>query len=336
MVTRLAPMGGRDDEIRRTARILDIVQLITNAPGCWSRKRLAERYEIGERMIQKDITIIRHGLRLELFHDGEGYAFDRLPKLPTVNYSFSEALALIAAVRAAQTVPGINSADLAAAIARLESIFPAELRPFLREATDLLPDQATRADRQGMLTLLHRALVERRQLCIRYLTGSRGGEVNERVVEPYHVMPYDRFWYLVAHDHRREAVLDFKLDRVLEARLLATTYTIPADFDLDAYLGDNWGIMRDAGPPAEAVALLFAPEAGRWVVEERPHKSQQDETLPDGRVRVTYFVRVTPEMVRWLLRFGAEVWVEGPEWLRERVREEHRRAAEQEAVAWSV
>lgn len=326
--TRIAPYGGRDDQIRRIARVLEIIQQIAAAPGYWSRRALAEHHEIGERMIQKDITIIRHGLKLTLDHDGEGYAFDRLPKLPTVAYTFSEALALIAAVRAAQTVPGINSADLAAAIARLESIFPAELRPFLREATEQLPDQATRADRPGMLTLLHRALVERRQLLIRYLTGSRGGEVNERIVEPYHVMPYDRFWYLVAHDHRRGAVLDFKLDRVLEARLLATTYTIPADFDLDAYLGDNWGIMRDAGPPAEAVALLFAPEAGRWVVEEHPHKSQRDETLADGRVRVEYFVSVTPEMVRWLLRFGADVWVERPAWLRERVREEHGRAYE--------
>ncbi len=131
----------------------------------------------------------------------------------------------------------------------------------------------------------------------------------------------------MAHDHRRGAVLDFKLDRVLAARLLETTYTIPADFDIDDYLGDNWGIMRDAGPPAEAVVLLFAPEMGRWVIEERPHKSQRDETLPDGRVRVEYFVCITPEMVRWLLRFGADVWVERPEWLRERVREEHGRAA---------
>ena len=326
MTTRLAPATGREDEIRRTARVLEIIQQIAVAPGRWSRKALAHHHEIGERMIQKDLYIIRYRLGLELEHDGAGYRFDRLPHLPTLNYTFGEALALVAAVRAAQTVPGINSADLAAAVARLESIFPPELRPLLREATEQLPAEATRGRRQTMLSLLHRALAERRRLWMRYLTGSRDGDVNERVVEPYHVMPYMRSWHLIGLDHRRDDVLDFKLDRILEARLLDETYTIPLDFDIDDYLGDNWGIMRDAGPPAELVVLLFAPEAGRWVAEEQWHKSQQAETLSDGRVRVAYHVSVTPEMVRWLLYYGADVRVERPAWLRERVGERHAQA----------
>lgn len=332
MTTRLAPATGRDNDIRRTARVLEIIQQIAVAPGHWSRKSLAEYHEIGERMIQKDLEIIRYRLGLELEHDRTGYAFTRLPHLPTLSYSFGEALALVAAVRAAQAMPGINSADLAAAVARLESIFPDDLRPLLRDATEQLPTEAGRGRRQAMLVLLHRAWVERRRVRMDYLTGSRDGEVNARTVEPYHIMPYLRSWYLVAYDHRRAAILDFKLDRILSARLLDETYTIPLDFDIDDYLGDNWGIMRDAGPPAEPVVLLFAPEAGRWVAEEQWHKSQRAETQPDGRVRVTYQVSITPEMVRWLLYYGADVQVEKPEWLRSRVREAHEVAAKQESV----
>jgi len=316
------------------ARVLDIIQQIARAPGYCSRKRLAEHYEIGERMIQKDLNVIRHGLRLGLTHDGQTYTFDRLPHLPTLAYSFGEALALLSAVRLAQTVPGVDSADLAAAVARLESVFPAELRPLLRQATEHLPAEADRADRAAMAALLHRALIERRQVWMRYLTSSRG-EVNERVVEPYHIMPYMRAWHLVAYDHHRAAVRDFKLDRILSARLLDETYTIPPDFDIDDYLGDNWGIMRDAGPPAEAVVLVFAPEAGRWVAEESWHKSQRAETLPDGCVRVEFYVSVTPEMVRWLLYYGGDVWVERPGWLRERVMEAHERALLEPTVSSS-
>ena len=330
--TRIAPHGGRDDQIRRIARVLEIVQQIAAAPGYWSRRALAEYHEIGERMIQKDLELIRVRLSLRLEHNGGAYSFATLPHLPALAYSFNEALALVTAVRAAQTMPGINSADLAAAVARLESIFPADLRPLLREATEQLPIEAGRGRRQAMLALLHRARVEHRRVRMEYLTGSRDGAVNERTVEPYHIMPYLRSWYLVAYDHRRAAVLDFKLDRILSARLLDETYAIPPGFDIDDYLGDNWGIMRDAGPPAEPVALLFAPEAGRWVAEERWQKSQQAETQPDGRVRVTYHVSITPEMVRWLLYYGADVWVEGPEWLRARVREAHKLAAKRENV----
>ena len=321
------PGQGRDNTIRRTARVLEIIQWITLRPHYWSRRALAEYYGVSERMIQKDLEIIRYRLGLSLQHEDGTYYFERLPQLPVATYSFSEALALLAAARAAQAIPGINSAELAAAIARLESLFPAGMGRLLRDALEKLPRRAVRAHRQEMLTLLHRALAERRQVRIRYVTASRGGEVKERVVEPYHIMPYGRSWHLIAYDHLRQEVIQFKVDRVQEAELLGTTYTIPADFDIDTYLGDAWGLMRGAAREPERVVLLFEPEAGRWVAEEIWHKSQISEMLPDGRVLVKFYVGITPEMVNWLLYYGSRVQVLEPEWLREQVVEEHRRAA---------
>ena len=209
--------------IRRTACVLEIIQQIAVAPGRWSRRKLAEHHEIGERMIQKDLELIRYRLGLELRREDGAYFFERLPRLPTTNYPLPEALALLMAARAAQAIPGINSAELAAAIARLESIFPASLGHLVREAIDQLPRRAVKSHRQTMLALLHRALAERRQVQIVYATGSRGGQVTERVVEPYHIMARGRSWHLIAYDHRQEEVLQFKVDRVEEAEILETT-----------------------------------------------------------------------------------------------------------------
>jgi predicted DNA-binding transcriptional regulator YafY len=321
----------RFEETKRTARILELVQLIA-LNGRSRRRALAEHFEISERMVHKDLEVIRHGLKLPLAHDEEGYYFEWLPHLPTTTYSFSEALALLTAARAAQAIPGVNSAELAAAVARLEAIFPAEFRPLLREATEKLPVRAVRAHRQRMLALLQRALVERRRVRIAYATGSREGQLNERVVEPYHILAYGRSWHLIAYDHKREDVLQFKVDRVHAAVLLDERYSIPPDFDADAYLGSGWGLMRGSAGESEAVVLLFEPEAGRWVAEECWHASQENETLADERVRVTFRVGVTPEMVSWLLYYGCRVRVLEPGWLRERVVEEHRRAVEREAA----
>ncbi len=318
--------GHRIEETRRTARVLDIIQQIATAPRRWTRRGLAEHYEMSERQIQKDLQVIRHGLCLPLCRDVDGYYFEHLPRLPTTAYSFSEALALLSAARAAQAIPGIDSAELAAAIARLESIFPDEMRHLVREATEQLPRRAVRAHRQEMLSLLHRALAERRQVRMAYATASRAGQITERLIEPYHILAYNRSWHMIAYDHHRQEVLQFKIDRVQKAEILDTTYTIPADFDVDGYLGDAWGLMRGAAGAPERVVLFFEPEAGRWVTEEVWHKSQQSEVLPDGRVQVTFYVGVTPEMVSWLLYYGARVEVVEPAWLRERVREEHRRA----------
>lgn len=326
MKSSITPTGGRDDQIRRTARVLEIIQQISTAPNQWSRRQLSECHEVSERMIQKDLELIRYRLGLTLEHNGQGYSFTRIPHLPTATYSFNEALALLTAARTAQALPGVNSADLAAAITRLQSLFPEQLRSLLREATEQLPVRATKTHRQVMLALLHRAWVEQRQIAVQYATGSRQGRVSQRTIEPYHLMPYGRSWHLVAYDQKRKMVLGFKVDRVQKAELLDTTYTIPHDFDIDEYLGDSWGMMVGSARTPEEVVLIFAPEAGRWVSEERWHKSQKSEELEDGRFQISFYVGITPEMIAWLLYYGADVWVERPLWLQEEVSKAHQQA----------
>ncbi len=139
--------AARLEETKRTARILEIVQLIAGNPRRYRRADLAQRFEISERMTQKDLDIIRRGLKLVLCNNRSGYFFDRLPQLPTTPYSFSEALALLIA------------ANLAAAIARLESISPATFHALLRDAIEWLPQRADKAHRQAMLTLFYLSML---------------------------------------------------------------------------------------------------------------------------------------------------------------------------------
>ncbi len=39
-------------EVRRTTRLLDLIWRISSAPRRWSRKRLAEQYEVSERQVR--------------------------------------------------------------------------------------------------------------------------------------------------------------------------------------------------------------------------------------------------------------------------------------------
>ncbi|MBI9051886.1 MAG: WYL domain-containing protein [Anaerolineaceae bacterium] len=317
----------RDNQIRRTARVLEIIQQIATSPYYWTRKKLAGHHEISERMIQKDLEIIRVRLDLPLNNERMGYSFSHLPHLPSTVFSFAEAIAILSAARAAQVLPGVNSAELAVAITRLESVFPEQIRGLLKESLDRLPRSSSKTHRQTMLLLFNRAYYERKQICIQYLTQNQA-QAKERIVEPYAILPYGRSWFLVAYDHYREAVLQFKLDRVLSAKLLEVSYQIPQEFNLDEYLGDGWGMMRGAAGQAEEVCLVFDETAGRWVSEEIWHKSQQIQQLSDGRFDVCFLVGITPEMINWLLYYGSHVQVIKPEWLRDKVREEHRLAWE--------
>jgi len=302
--------------------------MIAAHPQRYLRRNLAAHFEVSERMIQKDLDLIRNGLRLPLMHDAKGYYFEQMPRLPALQYTFPEALALLLAVQAAQHVFGIGSGELAAAIARLEALFPAEFAPILKQYGRRQPAAVRGTHRQEMLTRLNWALIEQRKVEMVYETRSRGGEINTRIVRPYALYPHVRSWHLIAYCERREDVLMFKVDRIHEARLLDEHYTIPADFDVDEYMGGTWGVIRGTALPVTEVVLHFTPEAGKRVSEEFWHKSQQAETLPDGSILFRLHIPITPDFVSWVLYYGSQVRVVAPESLRRQVAEEHRKAVE--------
>ena len=314
------------EETKRTARLLEILQMISTAPKRYLRSDLANHFELSERMIQKDLDIIRHKLKLDLIHSPQGYYFEKVPHLPTLQYSFQEALALLLSVQAARQVSGIASGDFAAAVARLEALFPPEFSPILRNLVATSQPSVEGSRRQEMLSLLNYALVFKRKVDITYKTRSRGGDLNQRVIHPYSLLPYVRSWQLIAYCEWRQKVLLFKIDRIQEARLLNDTYTMPKDFSIEEYLGQNWGLMRGEQRKPEEILLHFGPEAGSWVSEEYWHHSQRVETLPDGCIHFHLTLAVTPEFINWLLYYGDRLTVLSPAWLREEVRNAHFRA----------
>ncbi|MGO0122578.1 helix-turn-helix transcriptional regulator [Desulfothermobacter acidiphilus] len=320
--------SGRIEETKRIARILETVCLIASRPRYFRRSDLARRFEVSGRTIQKDLDIIRHALRLELRHSPQGYYFEKVPTLAVPKFTFGEALSLLLALQAARHQLGSEFGDLASALERLASLFPPELESLLQRQARLLPALSRKQHLQHLLLLFNQALLERRKVKMVYSTHSRGGAQSERVVHPYCLLPYARSWYLIAYCEQRQETLFFKLDRIKQALPLGESYLFPEDFDLAAYLGPTWGIMRGAaGEPVEVV-LRFAPEAGRRVAEEDWHPSQQVEELGDGSVLFKLRVAVTPEFLSWLLYYGSQVEVLAPPELRGRLAEEHLKAAE--------
>lgn len=53
----LPGLGRVYEETKRISRILELIQIITSRSGRYRRRDLAARFEISERMIQKDLDI---------------------------------------------------------------------------------------------------------------------------------------------------------------------------------------------------------------------------------------------------------------------------------------
>ncbi len=308
------------EETKRVARLLDIIARISARPKVWTRRALAQAFEISERRLQEDLDIIVHRLHLPLAHCRSGYYFRHTTPLPAVTFAFGEAVALLLAAGVGRTTAGVDSAELAAALARLEHAFPPELRRLLAHFTTA-PAPAVRDDhRRRVLELLHEAVATHTTVRMQYATASRQDALSEREVDPYALVPYMRSFHLVAYCHTRQEVRIFKVDRIRELRLTGRPFAPPSDFDLEAYLGESWGLMRGAARAPELVQIRFSPLAGRWVAEEQWQPNQKAEWQPDGTLILTLTVGVTPAFIHWLLSYGPEATVLSPAWLAAEVR----------------
>ncbi|MBI3596001.1 MAG: WYL domain-containing protein [Nitrospirae bacterium] len=68
--------------------------------------------------------------------------------------------------------------------------------------------------------------------------------------------------------------------------------------------------------------LVFEKSAARWVRERTWHASQRITPLKGGRIRMNLQVAVCPELLAWVLGFGAKVRVVRPESLMQAVQNE--------------
>jgi predicted DNA-binding transcriptional regulator YafY len=311
-------------ETTRIARVLDIIWRISTAPNYWTRKRLAEQFEVSERSITGDLELIRHRLLFDVRSDrGRGYYFARIPSLPSVSYSIPEALALILAAQVGRQFAGIPQHDLSSAVARLSSVIPDELRSMVEEMA-IAGDSHRDSHRESILQICSRAIAAQRSLNITYVAASHNGRESTRRIDPYAVFPYVRSWHVVGFCHLREDVRIFKIDRIVWAEALDSGWEPREEFDLATYLSSGWGIIRGVDAPVEDVVLRFRAPSSRWVAEERWHGSQRVHWSDDGSMLFRLRIQVTPEFQRWVFRYGRDVDVIEPEHLRMWMLEEAR------------
>jgi predicted DNA-binding transcriptional regulator YafY len=162
------------------------------------------------------------------------------------------------------------------------------------------------------------ARVERRSLDIVYDSFARR-QITRRRVDPYHLCYFQGGVYVIAHDHLREEIRIFALERMSSIEPTGSTFEVPEDFDFETYMESALGIFRG---PAIEVKLKFAASLAPYVRERQWHASQSIEELPDGSLLLNLKVADSLELRRFVLSFGAEAEVLEPESLRREIREE--------------
>jgi predicted DNA-binding transcriptional regulator YafY len=200
-------------------RLLRLLSLLSSR-SWWSGQDLAERLEVTERTLRRDVTRLR-GLGYPI--DGTtgpygGYRLGAAGHLPPLLLDDDEAVAVAVALRGASGggATGLEASALSA-LTKLDQVLPARLRErvaALRTVTVAL--RRSELPPVDLDVLVPVAIACRRPERLRFTYRREDGETTDRHVEPFRVVYTDRRWYLVAFDRDRDDWRTFRVDRISE------------------------------------------------------------------------------------------------------------------------
>jgi predicted DNA-binding transcriptional regulator YafY len=309
----------------RTARLRQLEELLLISPEGLSVAELAAQLMVNRRTIYRDIDFLS-AQGVPLWQMAGHLGLNRTRYLATVRLSYQEAVALVlAGLLLARTLDERNP-NVIAALRRLAAVLPDFPSAHLQRAAARVEAYRANPTQVTILETIAEGWGSGRKIKISYRS-PRSGELRQRIIAPFAMEPTASGIYVICHDDWAGEIRTFKLARLESAQLLDESYTIPSDFDPDRYLAASWGIMSGGG--VDEVVLRFTAAAKPFVMERQWHPSQQLHISPDGGCELRVRVSEPLEMQPWIRGWGAQVEVIAPDWLRERIADELRQAAEQ-------
>lgn len=297
----------RNDPTGRALHLLSLLQ----THRLWRGSELAERLEVTERTVRRDVDRLRDlGYPVDASPGADGgYRLAAGSHLPPLVLDDDEAVAVAIGLRSAAhaAISGIEETSLQA-LAKIEQLLPDRLRQRVSALdASVTSIRWSSSDAEVIdadaLAVLAGACRDREE--VRFDYRRRDGEDSRRLVEPHQMVTAGRRWYLVAWDLRRDDWRTFRLDRLGDAARAGRRFTpreIPGG-DAAAFVAASLAaVPRDL----EALVTIGAAEAQLEEVLRHTDHSVV-ETGADSCV-----VRIRSDNLDWLVLAIARVALAAP------------------------
>lgn len=234
-----------------SARLLSLLSLL-QARRDWPGQLLADRLEVSERTVRRDVDRLRelgYPVRATMGPDG-GYRLDAGADLPPLLFDDEQAVALAVALQLAAT-SGAGIADAAwRALATVRQVMPGRLRHRIDSlhVVGMARDGAAEVDTAVLLAVTDATRAhEQLRFDYRPQTGDSAPDDPPRRVEPQSVLHRGGRWYLLAWDLDRLDWRTFRIDRMTPRTPTGPRFTpreVPGG-DVVAYVDARFRGVRD-------------------------------------------------------------------------------------------
>ena len=301
-------------------RLINLILMLQRQPG-QKATDLANRLGVSVRTLHRYFEMLEE-MGVPIYAERGpygGFSLVRGYKLPPLVFTPEEAVAISLGTSLVREMWGQLYYEAAqGALTKLENVLPDEQRQEIAWARRaLVAIGINRADIEMLTPLLEklrRAVRENRRLSMNYHSGSNPhGE--QRELDPYALIHRQGWWYVVGFCHLRQELRTFRVDRVTELNLTDQTYSAPVDFDIRAYMAQEW---QDV--PQIKVRMCFAAQFAHLAQYTRGYWETFDEQ-PDGSVVVTFSTPDINAAASNALAYGPVVTVLEPPEVRRIVKE---------------
>ncbi|MCO6419655.1 YafY family transcriptional regulator [Siccirubricoccus sp. KC 17139] len=205
--------------MRRADRLFDIIQTLRVAPRPVTARKLAERLEVAERAIYRDIATLQARRVPIEGAAGLGYVLRRGFELPPLMFTADEIDAIAVGARMVRRLrdPGLAQAA-ESVLAKLATALPDSLRRDMMEPPFWVSEGSTAEPRGIDLAALRAAIRDRRKLHMTYEDAA--GRRTDRVVWPIAMAYYVDATLLGAWCEKRKDYRHFRVERVLASTVL--------------------------------------------------------------------------------------------------------------------
>ncbi len=208
--------------MRRADRLFQIVQILRRRRSVTTARHLAQRLEVSDRTIYRDVNdLLASGVPIE-GEAGVGYML-REYDLPPLMFSREEIEALVLGARIVQSWTDPDLArDARAALDKIGAVLPEDLEHYIEGAALIAPRDHFQERVNVPFADIRRALRESRKLAIEYI--DEHNNPTRRVIQPLWLAFYGPVWLLVAWCELRSDYRAFRPDRIQTLELRADTF----------------------------------------------------------------------------------------------------------------